>query len=141
MAFSTYLADTILQWLRTQTFPSALSNIYISLHAGSPGATGLSNDQTAAITGVATRTLLASSNLGAPVAGSGGTGRQISNTNTTQITSNAVNTSTIALTHFGLWDAATGGNFLYSGVLDQTTNVSLGDVVQFGSGALVIRNT
>jgi len=141
MAFSTYLADAILQWLRTQAFPTALSNVYISLHSAAPGNNGTSADVTASITGSASRTQLASSNLGAPTAGSTGLGRQVANTNTATITSNAVNPTTIQCTHFGLWDAATGGNFLYSGVLDTATNVSLGNVVQFSAGSLVIRNT
>lgn len=139
MAFSQYLATKILEWYKGTTFPSALSNVYVSVHSGNPGTSGTNNDQTGAVKGTANRTSVSSANFSAVGAASGG-GFEISNSTTVQITSSATNGSPIVLTHFGLWDAVTGGNFLASGTLTSSLEVQNGDTVQFNTGALVVRN-
>lgn len=42
------------------------------------------------------------------------------------------------LTHFGVFDAASGGNFLGAGELDTPVTAAEGDTVRFQAGALVI---
>ena len=79
MAFSQYLADRILGWVKGTTFPAALSNVYLSIHSGDPGTGGTSNDVTASITGSANRTAIASTAFTAAGNASGG-GREITNT-------------------------------------------------------------
>ena len=43
------------------------------------------------------------------------------------------------LSHFGLWDAQTSGNFIASGALTANVDVQSGDTVQFNSNALAIK--
>jgi hypothetical protein len=138
MAFSQYLADRILNWVKGSTFPTALSNVFVSIHTGDPGAAGTSSDATATVTGSANRTQIASTAFTAAGAASGG-GREITNTGVVQITTNAVNGSIQSISHFGVWDSQTGGNFLASGSLTTTVDVQNGDTVQFNVGALAIR--
>ena len=111
MAFSQYFATQVLSWVKGAPFPTALSNVYISLHSADPGVAGTNADETAAITNTANRTTIASSALGA-VSGASGGGFEITNTGVVQLTTSANNSNAITVTHFGVWDAASGGNFL-----------------------------
>lgn len=138
MAFSAYLADKVLSWAKGTTFPVALTNVYVSLHSGDPGTSGTSNDVTATIQGSATRVGIPSANFSA-VSSSAGGGFEITNSNVVQFTTNAVNGALTTVTHFGLWDASTSGNFLASGSLSSSVDVATGDTVQFNAGALAIR--
>ena len=49
------------------------------------------------------------------------------------------NTNAVTVTHFGVWDQASGGNFLASGQLTSSVDVELGDTVQFNIGAMAVR--
>lgn len=138
MAFSQYLADKILTWVKGTAFPTALSNVYISIHTGNPGVNGTSNDVTSSVTGSANRTTVASSAFSAAGNATSG-GREITNTGIVQITTNAANPTIQTITHFGVWDAATSGNFLASGELTTSVGVQAGDTVQFNIGAMAIR--
>lgn len=138
MAFSQYLADRVLSWFKGTAFPSALSNVYVSVHTGDPGVSGTSSDVTTTVTGSASRTAVSSAAFSANANASGG-GREITNTGVVQITTSAANVSTQNITHFGVWDAATAGNFLASGVLTSSVGVQTGDTVQFNIGAMAIR--
>lgn len=138
MAFSQYFATQVLNWVKGSPFPTALSNVYVSLHTGDPGAAGTSNDVTATIKGSATRTTVSSAAFTAVASASGG-GFEVTNTGVVQITTSAVNTTTQTVTHFGIWDASTSGNFLASGALTTPVGVQLGDTVQFNIGAMAVR--
>jgi hypothetical protein len=138
MAFSQYLASQVLSWVKGTTFASALSNVYVSIHTGDPGTAGTSNDVTSTVTGSANRTAVSSAAFSSVAAASGG-GFEITNTGTVQITTSAVNGSPQTLTHFGIWNAATAGNFLASGSLTSSVSVQSGDTVQFNIGAMAIR--
>ena len=138
MAFSQYFATQVLSWVKGAPFPTALSNVYISLHSADPGVAGTNADETAAITNSANRTTIASSALGA-VSGASGGGFEITNTGVVQLTTSANNSNAITVTHFGVWDAASGGNFLASGQLTSSVDVELGDTVQFNIGAMAVR--
>jgi hypothetical protein len=138
MAFSQYLADKVLNWFKGTSFPTALSNVFVSIHTGDPGSLGTSSDVTTTVTGSATRTSVSSASFTAAGNASGG-GREITNTSVVQITTSATNVSTQTITHFGVWDASTGGNFLASGTLTSPVGVQTGDTVQFNIGAMAIR--
>ena len=138
MAFSQYFATKVLDWVKGSAFPSALSNVYISLHSADPGTTGSNADVTQSITNSSNRTTIASSALGTVGAASGG-GFEITNTGVVQLTSAANNSNAITVTHFGVWDAASGGNFLASGQLTSSVDVEQGDTVQFNIGAMAVR--
>lgn len=136
MAFSQYLADKILVWIKGTTFPAALSNVYISLHNGDPGTAGTANNVQLTVTGSANRTAVTTSTLSTVGSAAGG-GFQVTNNNSVQITTNASGGATV--TYFGVWDAVTAGNFLASGQLTTSVDVVAGDTVQFNAGALAIR--
>tara|TARA_B100000029_G_C16864644_1_gene700707 strand:- start:9 stop:431 length:423 start_codon:yes stop_codon:yes gene_type:complete len=138
MAFSQYLANKILGWIKNSNFPTSLSNVYVSVHTADPGVTGSNNDVTSSITGSANRTSIASTGFSAIGSASGG-GYEITNAIVTQITTSAANSSPTTVTHFGIWDAQTAGNFLASGTLTTSVDVQLGDTVQFNSGAMAIK--
>tara|TARA_Y100001937_G_scaffold82001_2_gene110927 strand:- start:7227 stop:7649 length:423 start_codon:yes stop_codon:yes gene_type:complete len=138
MAFSQYFATQVLSWVKGSPFPTALSNVYISLHSSDPGTSGTSGDVTNSITGSTNRTTISSSALGA-VAGASGGGFEITNTGVVQLTTSAQNTNAVTVTHFGVWDQASGGNFLASGQLTSSVDVELGDTVQFNIGAMAVR--
>ena len=138
MAFSQYFATQVLSWVKGAPFPTALSNVYISLHSADPGVAGTNADETAAITNTTNRTTIASSALRA-VSGASGGGFEITNTGVVQLTTSANNSNAITVTHFGVWDAASGGNFLASGQLTSSVDVELGDTVQFNIGAMAVR--
>ena len=138
MAFSQYFAMQVLNWVKGSPFPTALSNVYISLHSADPGTAGTNADETNAITNSSNRTTISSSALGAIASATGG-GFEITNTGVVQLTTAAANTTAITVTHFGVWDAATSGNFLASGQLTSSVDVELGDTVQFNISAMAIR--
>ncbi len=138
MAFSQYLATKILSWVKNSTFPNALSNVYVSVHTADPGTAGTNNDVTASIKGSPTRTAIASTTFSSVSPSSGG-GYEITNSIVSQITTSAQNTAGTTVTHFGIWDAATTGNFLASGTLTTPVDVQQGDTVQFNSGAMAIK--
>lgn len=47
----------------------------------------------------------------------------------------------VTVTHFGIFDAATGGNFLWGDELDSNVDTSAGDTVRFESGDLNVQTT
>lgn len=135
MPFSDYLANANLNWFKGTSFVAAPSgNVFVSLHSESPTSSGSVGDVTTAIAGG--RATLPIANLSSPTAATGG-GRQISNTASISVTNSATSTATV--TYFGIWSAATGGNFLAYGLLTTPVNVLPGDILQFATGQLVIR--
>lgn len=136
MPFSLYLAQKTLNWFRNDQLDSPPATVYISLHSADPGVNGINNDVTTAVAG--TRGALPSGNLSAPAASAlPGGGFQISNTAPVLITSSALSAAT--LTYFGVWNSASGGNFLAYGVLTTPVGAQPGDVLQFTTGQLLIR--
>lgn len=136
MAFSQYLADKVLVWIKGTTFPTALSTVYVTLHSGDPGTAGSANNVQSSIVSGGVRTAVSTSTLSAVTSASGG-GFQITNNNSVQITTSSTSSATV--THFGVWDASSSGNFLASGSLTSPVEVVTGDTVQFNAGALTIR--
>lgn len=137
MPFSQYLADSTLNWFRGSTFvaaPAPGASIYVSIHTGDPGLSGVNNDVTAAVAGG--RGALPVSALSQASSAAGG-GRQISNTTAVSLSASAPGSAKI--THFGLWSAGNGGNFLAYGLLTTPVDVFVGDVLEFPTGQLVIR--
>ena len=138
MAFSQYLATKILSWVKNSTFPSALSNVYVSLHTADPGTAGTNNDVTASVRGVASRVGIAATAFSS-VGAAGGGGYQITNSMVSQQTTSAANTTPVTISHFGLWDTSSAGNFLASGTLTTNVEIQQGDTDQFNSGAMAVK--
>ena len=98
---STYLAD---QWLGmlAGSAPTVPSAVYMQLHTAAPGSAGTAN-----VSSVTTRELVG---LGSPSGGS-------ITLSGTPAWPGWSGTNGEVLTDISLWDAASGGNFLLSGVL------------------------
>jgi hypothetical protein len=121
---SSATADNILNAIGNNTaFQIALA--YIQLHTADPGAAGT--------TSVATETTRKSVSFGAPSAGAAGF-RQMAN-------DAAITWTNIAgsqdATHFSLWDASSGGNFLGSGTITAAAYTA-GDTYNIAIGAAVL---
>ena len=88
MAFSQYFATQVLSWVKGSPFPTALTNVYVSLHSSDPGTAGTAGDVTQNITNSSNRTSISSSALSAVVGASGG-GFEITNSGVVQLTTSA----------------------------------------------------
>lgn len=118
MANSAYYANKVLDaTFKNTTYAVAVP--YISLHTADPGTTGASE-----------------------VAG-GSYARQsgaFASASAKASVSNAAINYTLmpacTATHFGVWDASSGGNFLWGGVLSASKTINAGDTFQFPSGQL-----
>lgn len=100
--------------------PTAPTNLHVSLHTADPGGTGANEVTTAAGSGwvgyarVAVPTGTAGSGAGsgwtAPAAN--GATRQIDNAGVVTFPASGATSGAVTVTHIGIFDAATGGNFL-----------------------------
>ncbi|ODU24545.1 MAG: hypothetical protein ABS95_01770 [Verrucomicrobia bacterium SCN 57-15] len=127
MSKSNYLETKVLDAaLGGQAFPSN-ANVYISLHTADPGEAG----------------------AGAEVTGGSYARKAVANDLTQWPSANPkVNANVITfvtptagwgvVTHFGIWDAPTGGNLLFSGALTASKTINSGDPVTFAAGAISI---
>ena len=107
MAFGNYLRNAIINWQRGTTFPAAPANLYASLHTADPGATGASELPSS---GAYARVTVAAATWSVPTTGD--------TTNATAaITFPTATADWTAVTHCGLWDQASGGNFIRGGLL------------------------
>lgn len=105
-----YTVNKVLDHMRGGTAWTQPAGLYVKLHVGDPGAAGTTN--------AAGNTTRQQATFG--TAASGGA---ISNTVQVQWT----NVSTLeTYSHASLWDAATGGNCLYTGTLPVPVPVNVG---------------
>jgi hypothetical protein len=126
---------------------AAPSNLFISLHTANPGDTGaseLSGNGYQRATYAATTANWQPTQGGGGTNTSSGTGGATSNQNIIGGGSPAANdfgaptSGTWVVTHFGIWDAVTGGNPLFLGQLSGSKTINAGDVVTFPAGQLQI---
>ena len=115
------IANKNLDWLRGVS-PGTIAGLFIAQHTGDPGGAG-----TTAASAVTTRRQATMN------AASGG-----------QITLNTMSgtyamTATETISHFSVWDAASGGNFLFSGSWTTPRSVINGDTLVVNS--FVVNNT
>jgi hypothetical protein len=118
---------TVDGWLNALFNATAFSvaQAYLQLHTADPGAAGT--------TAVATETTRKSLSFGAPAAPAGGV---ITISNDVQVQYTSIAGSQDA-SHYSLWDAATAGNFLGSGLI--TANAyTAGDTLTFAIGDIDI---
>lgn len=133
---SDFLEIAILNfWLRGN--PDALvapPTVYISLHTGDPVDTG-SNEVGTTGTGYTRQAVGTATGFTAPV--TDGTRKVVSNA--AEIAWPAAGPSNWgSVAYFGIWDAASGGNFLLQGILDFGKTINAGDVFRFPAGALKV---
>ena len=119
MSMSNYLEEELLDQVFNNLAAPAISTPYISLHTADPGETGASE---------------CTGGSYARQAGSFGaaSGGAISTDADLQFTSMPACT----VTHVGVWDAASGGNFLWGGALSASKTVNSGDTFEIASGDL-----
>lgn len=125
MALSTYLRNALLEHYLKGTAFTQPTNVYISLHTGDPGTTGASE-----VAGGTYARQLANASFAAASGGS-----KASNANIDFAGMPAVGGS--GVTHVGIWDAVSGGNYFEGGVLAAAKVVNAGDTFRLTSGALV----
>ncbi len=121
MALSAYLRDKLLDHVLKGSAYTQPTNIYISLHTADPGTTGASE-----CTGGSYARQLGNSSFAAA-----GSGSKASNA-----AFNFTGMPAATVTHVGIWDAVTTGNFLWGGSLTASKTVGAGDTFQLPSGQL-----
>lgn len=130
-AMSNYLENKIIDWLfRAQAFTPP-ATMYVALHTATPSDTGGGTEVSTSSTGYArvgvTSALAnwAGTQSAGSTTASSGTGGTTSNN--AAITFGAPIADWGRITHFGIYDASTGGNLLFYGALDTAKNVNNGD--------------
>ena len=119
MALSAYLRDKLLDhFLKGSAFAQP-TNIYVSLHTGDPGTTGDHE-----VTGGSYERQLANASFAAAASG-------VKSSNA--IVDFAAMPAT-TVTHVGIWDALTTGNFLVGGALAASKTTNDGDTFRLPSG-------
>lgn len=117
---STY-ANDVVDYLLGGGSPTSIAAVYIKLHTGNPGSAGTSN--------AASETTREQATFAASSGGSAAT--------SADLTWSSVST-TETYSHYSAWDASTAGNFLFSGALTETKNVTAGDDFTITAGNLTV---
>lgn len=118
---SVALANTVLNFLRGVT-PTPPAGLFVKLHTGDPGAAGTANSS------VVTTRREATMN-----AASGGS------MTLSAMSGSWAMTATETITHISVWDAASGGAFQFSAVLNTPRSVVNGDTLTMTT--LVVGNS
>lgn len=117
---SSYLANKIMDHTFRGVAFTAPTTVYAKMHTGNPGASGTS--------AASSQTLRLATTFGAASAGA------ISMSNAPEFTL----TGTEEISHISFWDAATGGNFLWSAAATAPKVGSVDDIIRVATGALSI---
>lgn len=129
--FSDFLENEILDHIFGAAAYTAPATVYVSLHTADPGDTGASE---ASGSGYARKDVTNNAtNFPAASGGAKANGTAITFAQATGNWSSSAN-----MTHFGLWDAVTAGNFLGGGALAVAKPVLNGDTPSFAIGDLDI---
>ena len=130
---SNYAEAAFLAWMtRATAMPSAPANLYVSLHTGDPADTGANE-----IAGGSYARVAIAATSGWTAIADNGTVKQTANVAAINFPTATGNWGTI--THAGLWDASTGGNFMDGGALDASLSISSGDIASLPAGALILQ--
>lgn len=116
----TDVAKNLLADYAYRNTPAGVGTLYVSLHTGDPGITGASE-----------------SGLGRVVLGAGAPAAGLCS-NASLIRWTGPSPASTAYTHFGLWDAASGGNFRLGKTLTATINTGSGGPVEIAIGGLTL---
>jgi hypothetical protein len=131
--FSTYLSQKLIDvTLRGQAYTPP-TNLFLALFTADPTDGNVTANEVSALAW----TTYARQATGAWAAAGGAGGNMTSNSNPVQFPAVAGNAVTVS--HWGIYDASTGGNLLYSGAItggSKTLNV--GDVLTVSAGDLEI---
>lgn len=128
-AFSDYMENNIVNWMRGTSFPAAPANVYISLHTADVTDAGSGTEVSG---GSYARVAVAATT--AQWDATSGTDGHTQNTNAINFPTATGSWGTV--THAGVWDASSAGNLLYHGVLTVSKTVTSGDTFSIAAGDL-----
>lgn len=136
-ALSDYLENKLIDHLLRATPYTAPSKTYVALLTAvlddTGGGTEVSGDGYARVE-ITSGTGAWTATQGGTSGASSGTGGMTTNASTISFPTPSASWGTV--THFGLYDAATGGNLLLYGALTSSKVINEGDSVSFAAGAL-----
>lgn len=139
-AMSDYLENKLVDLLfRGQAFsaPACYIGLFTAAPSDSGGGTEVSGGSYARVNTSAGLTTWAGTQSAGSTTASSGTGGQTSNNGA--ITFPAPSANWGSITHFGIFDAASGGNLLFHGALTASKTVNNGDPApSFTSGSLTV---
>lgn len=126
--FSNSLAQAVIQHFVRRNTQSVPAGTYLALFVADPtDANVTANEVTGAWYG--------RQNVSAWTVPSGST---TSTSNSNALTFNPVTTSAVTVSHWGIYDAATSGNLLYSGALDAAKTLNINDQYVVDANTLVL---
>lgn len=128
MGLKASVRNALVNALVNQTDYTAPTSVYVSLHTGDPGDTGANE-----VSGGSYARANATSSF--PAASSGSSANDVA----IQYTTASGSWSTVS--HCGLWDAVTTGNFLGGGSLSSSKAIASGDTASFAIGNLTVSIT
>ena len=138
MGASTYTRNNVLNGaLRGVTYPMP-TGTYVSLHTADPGVTGANEVSLVAWPGYLRRHAENGAAIG--TGWSESTAGETKNAKQITFPSND-GAGNVTVTHFGVWDAISGGNLISSGALNTPITLAVGDVQVFDVNALTITQT
>ena len=126
--FSTFLAQKIIDHTLRGSSYTMPGTLYLALFTGDP----TDNNVTANEATGAWYARVATGSWSAAI----GTGNSSSNSNA--IVFNAVTGSSIAISHWGIYDASTSGNLLYSDAFPSPRVMSVGDIATIAASGLTL---
>jgi hypothetical protein len=132
--FSNHLENAIISWLNGTTMPAATGSLWVALYTGaldqSNAATNLIGFTTPRKE-VADWSVTTASNSSDSVA-------DASITNTSEIVMTTSSTVAATASHFGVFNALTGGELLFHGQLTGSVPIAISDNVKFAPGAITL---
>lgn len=126
MPLSSYLRDKLLDHVLKGSAFTQPTNVYVSLHTAAPGLAGANE-----VAGGTYARVLASAAFAAASGGAKASNAAL------EIAGMPVAT----VTHVGVWDAASGGNFLWGEAVTSSKTYAAGDVARLNSGQLTFNLT
>jgi hypothetical protein len=132
--FSDYTAQATINYLLLGTPMPTVSNRYLALFTADPkdDNSGTANE----VSGTWYARQVANS-WTSPVSNPDGSSGTVTK-NSAQISYSAVTGSSVTVTYWGLYDAATGGNLLFSGALTTPKTLNVSDVLTLAAEQLVM---
>lgn len=136
--FSNYLENAILDWMTKRTaFPLVPNTLYISLHSADPGDTGASELTGGSYARASINTdTNNSTDTQFNAKSDNGQARQV--TNKATITFATATGNWTNATYFGIWDASTSGNLLFTGTITGGVTINNGNTLSLVDGNIVI---
>jgi len=140
-AMSDYLENKLIDWLIRGQAYTAPTSVYLGLLTAAPSDSGAGTEVSGNNYGRATVACSMANFAGTQSAGStvasSGSGGTTSNNNTISFATPSASWGLV--THFGVYDAVSGGNLLFYGTLGTSKTINSGDTVSFAAAALTIQ--